>query len=122
MWWPETDAILRCFSTFDVHSARKGYAGALRVAILRGFLTFHVRFVRKGCARHWRIALLLVYFDVQHPFRAKGLRGQLQNCNFTPVLDVQRARNAARIAFRDASTALPTGLKRERKKSDREKM
>ena len=53
------------------------------MAILLQFLTSNVHFVRKGCDGYFKIAILLSVFDVQRPFRAKGLRWILQNRNFT---------------------------------------
>ena len=46
--------------------------------------------MRKGCDGYIKITILATVFDVQRPFRAKGLRWIHQNRNFTSIFDVQR--------------------------------
>ena len=52
------------------------------VAIFPQFLTSNVHFVRKGCDGHLSRNFSWV-FDVQRPFRAKGLRATPQSRNFS---------------------------------------
>ena len=59
------------------------------IAIFPQFLTSNVHFVRKGCGT-LQSRIFSSVFDVQRPFRAKGLRGTLQSRNFSSVFDVQR--------------------------------
>ena len=61
------------------------------------FLTFNVHFARKGCGGYLKIAILPQFFDVQRPFRAKGLQRIPQNRNFTSIFDVQRLFRAKRL-------------------------
>ena len=67
-------AIFPQFLTSNVHFVRKGCAGRIKVAIFPQFLTSNVHFVRKGCDGHLKVANFSSVFDVQRPFRAKGLR------------------------------------------------
>ena len=78
------------------------------------FLTSNVHFVRKGCDGKFTSV-----FDVQRPFRAKGLRWILQNRNFASVFVVQRLFRAKWLRFRGAPAA-PPRLKRETERRARE--
>ena len=62
------------FLTSNVHFVCKGCDWLSKVAIFPQFLTSNVHFVRKGCARQIKSCNFSSVFDVQRPFRAKGLR------------------------------------------------
>ena len=59
--------------------------------------------MRKGCARHLKVAIFSSVFDIQRPFRAKGLRGTPQSRNFSSVFDVQRPFRAKGLRATDQS-------------------
>ena len=68
-------------SQFYLSFWRSNLISRVRVAIdtskshfLLQFLTSNVHFVRKGCDGLTKLAILPQFFDVQRPFRARGLR------------------------------------------------
>ena len=78
------------FLTSNVHFVRKGCDRHLKIAILPQCLTSNVHFVRKGCGGLTKFAILLHFLTSNVHFVRKGcLQGAPQNRNFTAVFDVQ---------------------------------
>ena len=76
-------AIFPQFLMIERHFVRKGCADNLEIAILPQFVTIEPHFVRKG-SPETRNRNFSSVFDDRTSFRAKGLRGQVGNRNFSP--------------------------------------
>ena len=84
-----------------LHTNTSTYKNRTReIAIFPQFLTSNVHFVRKGCARRIKVAIFPSVFDVQRPFRAKGLpRWTSFKIAILPqVLEVQTSISCERVA------------------------
>ena len=80
-------AILPQFLAIEPHFVRKGCARTREIAILPQFLAIEPHFVRKGCDGNPQIAILpQAVFGDRTSFRAKGLRPDKRNRNFTAVV------------------------------------